>query len=126
MVSKNKIESDILKIIKTNNLFYVVDIFAFYTKLSRATFYGRGFDKMDTIKEALDNNKIIQRQKLKARWVEEDAAPVLQIAVFKTICSVDDLRKLSQSYNDHSSEDGTMSPKIIVNFNDDEISLEDE
>ena len=100
MVPKKRIEADILKVIKKNNLFYIVDIFGFYSKISRATFYNRGIDKLDTIKDALDDNKIIERQKLKARWAEEGAPPVLQIALFKTICNSEDLRKLAQAYQD--------------------------
>jgi len=100
MIADSILESEILSVIKKHNIFYIVDIFGFYSRISRATFYNRAIDKLDSIKDALDDNKIIQRQKLKARWAKPDAAPVLQIALFKTISSESDLRKLSQTYQD--------------------------
>jgi len=118
-------EDEIVEVIKRNNLFIITDIFAYYTGCVRETFYVRKLNKSDNILKAIDDNKIKTCQSLKLRWAKHDAAPVLQIALFKTISTEDDLRRLSQSYNDHSSHDGTMSPKITVKFNDKDIDLKD-
>ena len=96
-----KYEKDILKVIKENNLFVITDIFAFYTGCSRATFYNNKLDKLDTIKKAIDDNKKKTCQSLKNKWYKSDN-PTLQIALFKTISSESDLRKLAQSYVDQN------------------------
>ncbi len=98
---KETYTKEILKVIEDNNLFVITDIFAFYTGCSRATFYNQGLDKLDTIKKAIDDNKKKTCQSLKNRWFNSDN-PTLQIALFKTISSESDLRKLAQSYVDQN------------------------
>ena len=102
MANKKKTyEKEILKVIEDNNIFVITDIFAFYTGCSRATFYNNGLDKLDTIKKAIDDNKVKTRQSQKNKWFDSDN-PTLQIALFKTISSDEDLRRLSQSYIDQN------------------------
>ena len=101
MNKKSTYEKEILKVIKDNNLFVITDIFAFYTGCSRETFYHHSLNKSDTIKKAIDDNKLKTCQSLKNKWYKSDN-PTLQIALFKTICGGDDLRKLSQSYIDQN------------------------
>ena len=96
-----KYEKDILKVIKENNLFVITDIFAFYTGCSRTTFYNNGLDKLNSIKKAIDDNKQKTCQSLKNKWFHSDN-PTLQIALFKTICSDDNLKRLSQTYLDQN------------------------
>jgi hypothetical protein len=91
-----KYENDIIEVIKKNNLFVITDIFAFYSGCSRATFYNHGLDKLDSIKEAIDNNKIKTKQSLKNKWYKSEN-PTLQIALFKTICSDEEAARLNGS-----------------------------
>ena len=99
----SKYEKDILTVIEDNKLFVITDIFAFYTGCSRKTFYDHELHKSDNIKKAIDDNKIKTCQSLKKKWFDSDN-PTLQIALFKTICSDDNLRKLSQTYHDLSTD----------------------
>ena len=69
---KDNYEREILKVIKENNLFVISDIFAFYTGCSRATFYNQSLDKLDSIKKALDDNKIKTKQSLKNKWYKSN------------------------------------------------------
>ena len=101
MNKKSTYEKEILKVIQHNNLFVITDIFAFYTGCTRKTFYDHELHKSDTIKKAIDDNKLKTCQSLKNKWYKSDN-PTLQIALFKTICGGDDLRKLSQSYIDQN------------------------
>ena len=103
MSKKGLYEEAILKVIKDNNLYVITDIFSFYTGCSRKTFYDHELHKSDNIKKAIDDNKIKTCQSLKKKWFESDN-PTLQIALFKTICSDDNLRRLSQSYHDLSTD----------------------
>ena len=97
MNKKSTYEKDILKVIKENNLFVIQDIFAFYTGIKCAQFYNLKLEKSECIKKAIDDNKKKTCQSLKNKWYKSDN-PTLQIALFKTICSDDNLRKLSQTW----------------------------
>ncbi len=98
---KETYEKEILKVIKNNNLFVIQDIFAFYTGIKSAQFYNLKLEKSESIKKAIDDNKKKTCQSLKNKWFNSDN-PTLQIALFKTISSESDLRKLAQSYVDQN------------------------
>ncbi len=101
MEKKSTYEKEILQVIKDNNLFVITDIFAFYTGCARETFYHHKLHESDSIKKAIDDNKVKTGQSLKNKWYKSDN-PTLQIALFKTICGSDDLRKLAQTYVDQN------------------------
>jgi hypothetical protein len=71
----------------------------------RATFYNLGLDKLDTIKDALEQNKIETKNSMRAKWYKSDNA-TLQIALMKLISSDEERRKMSQNYNEMSGRDG--------------------
>ena len=104
MASKVKeYEKDIIKVIKKENIYSVLDIFAFYKGCSRATFYNNGMDKLDSIKDALSDNKVVSKQTLKSKWAKSDNA-TLQIALYKSICTDDERANLSQTNIDHTTK----------------------
>ena len=88
------------------------DIFAFYKGCTVSTFYNHELEKLETIKRAIDDNKIITKHSLKAKWAESDN-PTLQIALFKTICSEEERRQLSQNYNDHTTNGKEINIPVI-------------
>lgn len=98
---KRDYESEILKVIKENNIFVVTDIFSFYSRCSRATFYNNNLDKLDTIIKAIDDNKVKTKQSLKLKWLNSDN-PTLQIALFKLICNDDERKSLSTNWNENN------------------------
>ena len=68
-----------------------------YVAPTRACLYEWEFDKFDTIKAAIDRNKVNAKAKLKRNWQKTDAAPVLQIAAFKLMADDSELEKLTIS-----------------------------
>jgi hypothetical protein len=96
-------EQGILEVIKKHKIFSILDIFAFYKGCSRATFYNHGLDELDSIKEAIDDNKIVVKQTLKSKWAKSDN-PTLQIALYKSVCTPEERQNLNQSYIDHTSK----------------------
>ena len=60
-------------------------------------------DKLDSIKDAIDKNKVLTKQTLKQKWSESENA-TLQIALYKSICTDDERQNLNQSYVDHSTK----------------------
>jgi hypothetical protein len=64
---------------------------------SRATAYNHNLDKLDTIKEAFENNRTRNVNYLVNKWIKSDNA-TLQIAAFKIVSEPDDHKRLNQTY----------------------------
>jgi len=77
------LEKKALAAIEKHKLFFIEDLCA-YLPCSRATFYNLGLDKLDTLKEALEKNKIEVKAAMRSKWFKSDA-PALQIALYKII-----------------------------------------
>lgn len=105
-----------LKAVKKHKLVFITDV-VIYLPVSRATFYNHNLDKVDTIKEAIFENQVAMKMKLRSKWMESQA-PVLQLALMKLISSDDERRALSTSFMEtkqkHQVED--LSP-----FTDDQL-----
>lgn len=102
-----KYESEILAIINEERLFNIISIFAYYKGCTRATFYNNGLDKLDSIKNALENNKSLTCQSLKQKWYKSEN-PTLQLALFKTICTEEERKALSMVNTDITSNGQTI------------------
>lgn len=74
-----------------------------FVSFGRTTAYNHGLDKVNTIKEAIDANKIRTKFKMKRNWVNSDS-PVLQLAAFRLMSDSEEHQKLNQSYIDHSTK----------------------
>ena len=116
MIKKTKkqiYESEILKVIKANNLFVISDIFAYYTGIKSSQFYNLELEKSENIKKAIDDNKIKTRQSLKNKWYKSEN-PTLQIALFKTICSDEEAHRLNGSKQEIRSEVTNTNPMQLT------------
>jgi hypothetical protein len=101
-----KHEKSIIKVIKKNPIFSFNDIFVFYLDCSRATAYNHNLDKLDSIKEAIRDNKRKGVTSLLSKWIKSDN-PTLQIAAMRMICEDDERRKLNQQYKEHTGKGGS-------------------
>lgn len=70
---------------KDLNILFITDLVAFLP-ISRATFYNYGLDKLDILKEEIDNNRIRTKQALRANWANSKS-PALQIALYRMIAT---------------------------------------
>lgn len=84
-----------LKAIKDHDLTHIVDVVA-YLSCSRATFYNHGLDKVDILKDAVDNNKIKIKTIMKKNWFKSENS-TLQVALMKLICTDDEAHRLNGS-----------------------------
>lgn len=78
-----ELEKKAIEAIEKHKLFFIDDLCAFLP-CSRATFYNLGLDKLDTIKDALEKNRIEVKTSMRSKWYKSDA-PALQIALYKLI-----------------------------------------
>lgn len=99
---RKKLEQQALEAIKQHNLTFITDVVA-YIPITRATYYDMGFDKSDTLKDAIEENKLKTKNNLKAKWYKSQNA-TLQLALYKLISSDDERKKLSQAYTDITTD----------------------
>ena len=106
-IRKDKIkqyESIALDAIKKNKLITVVEV-ASYLPISRGTFYNLELDKLNTIKQEINKNKINIKAALRAKWFKGKSAAT-DIALYKLCASEDELNILTQNRTQVTGEGG--------------------
>lgn len=111
MYDRNELVTKVLRVIEEEKLVFFDDIAAF-VEPSRATLYNMELHDLDTIKDALDKNKLARKLKMRRNWESLDSAP-LQIAAYKLMATDDELEKLNTSYNKNEN-----SGEIAVTWNE--------
>ena len=101
---KNKLEKLALKLIKENKLVFISELCCLLP-VSRATFYNYGIEKLDSIKEALDSNKVSLKAELRNKWYENNN-PTVQIALYKLLADSDERQALNTNNIVYDSEKG--------------------
>ena len=96
---KKKIFEQAKKAIKANNLFFVEDVVA-YIPISKKTFYEwwpTDSDECNTLKEHLEENKIIAKVGIRQKLAQGEKAAEL-LALYRLICTPEEHRLLNQQY----------------------------
>lgn len=91
-----------LEVIQQNKIFFIKELCTFLP-FSRQTFYEKELDKSDTIKKALDDNKIKCKQSLRGKWFNSKS-PALQIALYRLLGDEHELDNLSHTRVKHSGQ----------------------
>ena len=105
--------------IKNNAIFFVEDLVALLP-CQRSAFYEHfpaESDKMDTLKELLEENKVRTKLKIRAKLMKGEKAAEL-IALYKLICTDEERRALSMQHFDHTTKGEIISAAPIINFGD--------
>lgn len=121
-----------MQVIEERNLFFVEDLVAFLP-CDRATFYRKfpqGCDECDTIKRALETNKVRTKSAIRHRLFNMDN-PTAQLALYRMIATPEERDAISTTKTDITSggEKITKEPltiEIIDNRNQIEQMQEDE
>lgn len=108
---KADLEMQAIEVINENKLLFVEDVVA-YLPCSRSTFYAKKLDKSDTIKEALETNRISTKNGLRRKWFEGGNATT-QIALYKLLATPEELKRLASQYIDHSTQGESLN-KITI------------
>ena len=96
--NKKRIYNKAIKAIKEKKLIFVEDVVA-YLPISKATLYDYfpiDSNELNTIKEALQDNKIETKVSLRSKWYESNA-PALQIGLYKLIGNSEEVHALNGS-----------------------------
>jgi hypothetical protein len=95
-------EEYLLRVIKENKVTFFDHCFGF-TPFSRGTAYNHKLHELDTIKDAIDKNKLSTKNVLINKWVTSDNA-TLNLAAYRLLSNEEEHKKLNQSYTDHSNQ----------------------
>lgn len=91
-----KYEAEALKAVKERKLMFFDHIFA-YVSFSSSTAYNHGLEKLESIKEAILENKINGVNYMLQKWIASDNA-TLNIAAMRIISNDAIRRSLNQQY----------------------------
>jgi len=96
---RKKVFEQAKEVIVKHKLFFVDDIVAFLpcSKQTFYDFYPVNSDKLDELKELLNQNRTELKVSMRSKWYTSNA-PALQMALMKLIATPDELKKLSMQY----------------------------
>ena len=102
---RKKIFEQAKEMIVKHKLFFVEDIVAFLP-CDKTTFY-RFFElesnEYNELKGLLETNRTELKVSMRSKWYKSNA-PALQMALMKLICSDEERKKLSMTYNDVTTD----------------------
>ena len=104
-----KLVNDCLSLISDYKLLFINDLIA-RLPFSKSTFYVYGLDKSDAIKDAIESNRTMIKQKLRAKWYES-TTPTLQIALYKILATPEE-RKAMSSSSKEAKTDGMLPLEV--------------
>lgn len=101
---KEELEKKALENIKKYKLYFIHDVI-YYLPCSCATFYNHKLEKLESIKEALEKNKIKTKVGLRKKWYDSDNATA-QIALYKLIGTDEESDRINSQKNkvEHSGK----------------------
>ncbi len=77
------LEKKALEAIEKHKLFFIEDVVSFLP-CTKKTFYEHNLHESNTLKDALEKNKVEIKVSMRSKWYKSDA-PALQIALYKII-----------------------------------------
>ena len=109
----NELEKLALALIDAKGLVFIDEV-CVYLPCNRATFYNKGLDKLDTIRDALTKNRVSKKLALRSNW-EESTNATLQMGLYKLLATPEELAALSMQHIDHTTK-GDKMPTTIIRF----------
>ena len=105
----SELEKKALEAIKKHKLFFIEDIVA-YLPCDKSTFYNHKLHELDTIKDALEKNKVEVKTSMRSKWYKSDN-PTLQMGLYKLIGTEQEAERLGTTLK-HS---GNMDLSVVFN-----------
>lgn len=105
----SELEKKSLEAIEKHKLFFIEDIVA-YLPCDKSTFYNHKLHELDTIKDALEKNKVEVKTSMRSKWYKSDN-PTLQMGLYKLIGTEQEAERLGTTLK-HS---GNMDLSVVFN-----------
>ncbi len=107
-----ELEKMALEAIKENDLYFNSDIAAFLPCCEK-TLYNHELQELQVIKDALNENRVKSKTKMRKKWKDSDNAS-LQIGLYKLIANDEERKRLATNYNEHTGKDGQPLPAPVI------------
>lgn len=91
-----KYEKELLEVIKSKKIAFFDHCFGF-TSFSRATAYNHSLDNLDSIKNAINKNRVTAKNYMLNKWIASEN-PTLQISAMRLLSDTEEHKKLNQAY----------------------------
>lgn len=91
-----------IDLIKKHKLVFLYEVISFLP-CSQSTFYDHKLEQSEDIKSALEENRVLQKHKMRANWINGDNS-TLQLAAYKLLSNDDEIKKLSMQHTDVTSD----------------------
>ena len=106
-----KYENEIVSVILKYNIMTICDIFAFYNGIKSSQFYNLVLEKSESIKKAIDNNKIKTKHSIKSTMFKS-GNPTMLIALYKLIGTEDEVHRLNGTRMENKNTDFNINVEI--------------
>ncbi len=90
------LEKKALEAIEKHKLFFIEDIVAFLP-CGKVTFYEHKLNELNSIKDALEKNRVEVKSAMRSKWYKSDA-PALQIALYKLIGTDEEADRINSQH----------------------------
>lgn len=117
MYDKEILEQQIVDVINREELTFFTEI-SLYIPASERTLYNKDLQELQSIKDALEKNRLKHKQTMRKKWRDSDNA-TLQISAYKLLADDEELKKLTMNKVEASGPNGTpiqTESKHIVEF----------
>jgi len=111
---KQKIFEQAKEMVVKHKLFFIDDIVSFLP-ISTSTFYEWKLQESEELKELLTQNRVELKVSMRSKWYKSNA-PALQMALMKLIATPDELKKLSMTYQDVTSDGKEITAPPMINL----------
>ena len=113
MYDTKELERKALEAIKEHKLMFMEHVIA-YLPCGRTIFYEHKLNETDTIKKAIEENRVSKKVEMLNNWVTANSAPVLQIAAMKMISSDEEAHRLNGTKREIKHDTKQKSFKVEV------------
>lgn len=113
--NKEEIYNQILSVIETHKIkhFTYLDAYVAPEISTLYLLFPLESDEFNTIKRALEKNRITSKQRMTDNWEDSDN-PTLQIAAFKLLCSDEERKRLSTNYTDVTTNGKDLNIQLLT------------
>ena len=103
------------ELIETNNLFFHTDVFEMLV-IDVSTYYShfpKDSKEYKAIDELLKQNRVKTKGGLRKKWFRSENA-TMTVALYKLIGNEDERKRLSQQYNDLTTDGDKIQPSVVI------------
>ena len=94
------------------NIVFLQDVIALLP-VSSQTFYNHGLEKFESIKSALQKNRVAIKSKLRFNWLHQEENATMQISLYKLLATDEEKDALTMQRTDLTSKGEQLNSVIV-------------